>query len=128
MQFALTFLTTILAALFVKAAPSPTHIGIGADANAHVGIDVSARDNSSCNAGATYCCNNSVNATNADSSTTNILATIGIDLSNALNNVGLGCKSTIGGAACSSQTLCCTNDTFEGLIALDCVDVGSVSV
>ncbi|KZT67523.1 hydrophobin-domain-containing protein [Daedalea quercina L-15889] len=126
MQFVLTFISALLAAIFVNA--TPVSYGVDVSADAKVGASLFRRGGSSggagsCNAGANYCCNSVTNASNADESTTGILNAIGVDLSDTLNNVGLGCTSLVGGASCSTNALCCENNTFSGLIAVGCTPI-----
>ncbi|KAF9533701.1 hydrophobin [Crepidotus variabilis] len=78
--------------------------------------------NNSCNTGPVQCCNSLYKS---DSSEVNVIKQlIGIDIPvDAL--VGANCSplSIIGvggGSSCQSQPVCCSNNSFKGLVAVGC--------
>ncbi|KZT67521.1 hydrophobin-domain-containing protein [Daedalea quercina L-15889] len=77
----------------------------------------------SCNAGPVVCCNSAQSANNLDDGVTALLGLLGINVSDLANDVGLGCTSLVGGASCSSNTLCCENNSFSGIVAIGCVPI-----
>ncbi|KAH9927575.1 uncharacterized protein B0H18DRAFT_1118383 [Fomitopsis serialis] len=120
MQFILTFISALFAALFAVAAPT----NIGANLNARAGLAV--RDgSSSCSAGPVLCCDSVESANNLSSNTTSTLGALGISVGDLLNDIGVGCSSLSGGADCPTKTLCCEDNTFSGLVSLGCSDVGA---
>ncbi|KAF5326106.1 hypothetical protein D9611_000582 [Ephemerocybe angulata] len=80
---------------------------------------------SQCNTGPIQCCN-SVQAANAPAVST-LLGLLGIVLQDVTALVGVTCSpiSVIGvaGNSCSAQPVCCTNNTFNGVVALGCSPV-----
>ncbi|KAF8808389.1 fungal hydrophobin [Phlegmacium glaucopus] len=76
---------------------------------------------SACNTGELQCCN-SAQLPTAPAVTT-ILGPLGISASSISGLVGLTCSpiSVIGGSAsCSAQPVCCTDNSFNGVVALGC--------
>ncbi|KAF6756263.1 fungal hydrophobin-domain-containing protein [Ephemerocybe angulata] len=80
---------------------------------------------SQCNTGPVQCCD-SVQEANS-SSLTAIFALLGINASDVTGLVGVTCSpiTIIGlpGNSCSAQPVCCTNNTFNGIIAIGCTPV-----
>ncbi|KDR75554.1 hypothetical protein GALMADRAFT_121639 [Galerina marginata CBS 339.88] len=83
--------------------------------------DIVARDGD-CNTGDTLCCNQ-VQQSNS-TSITELAGLLGIALPSLGALVGLSCSPLsilgIGGNSCSAQPVCCTGNTFGGLLALGC--------
>ncbi|KAF8870875.1 fungal hydrophobin-domain-containing protein [Infundibulicybe gibba] len=78
-----------------------------------------------CNTGAIQCCNTIQNATpTVIGMLSGLLGTV---LGPVTGLIGLGCNAiTLGGAggnACSAQPVCCTNNSFGGLVALGCMPI-----
>ncbi|KAF5379143.1 hypothetical protein D9615_005969 [Tricholomella constricta] len=78
-----------------------------------------------CSSGPVQCCNS---VQEADSAPVNALTgLLGIVLGPLTGQVGLGCSplSIIGvaGNSCTQQTVCCTGNTFNGLIAVGCTPI-----
>ncbi|KIJ65917.1 hypothetical protein HYDPIDRAFT_87334 [Hydnomerulius pinastri MD-312] len=78
---------------------------------------------SQCNTGSISCCNNTYTST--DTGLTTLLGLLGIVLGPVSGLVGLGCTpitavGTGSGAQCSQQPVCCTGNTFGGLITVGC--------
>ncbi|KAI0370767.1 fungal hydrophobin [Pilatotrama ljubarskyi] len=69
------------------------------------------------------CCNAVMQA--SDPAAAGILGLLGVVVPNLNLIVGLTCSpiGTPSTAACSANTVCCANDNFGGLIALDCTPV-----
>ncbi|PPQ87943.1 hypothetical protein CVT25_001128 [Psilocybe cyanescens] len=80
---------------------------------------------SQCNTGDIQCCNS---VQKADSNAvTALLGLLGIVLQDVTALVGLTCSPLsvigIGGSSCTAQPVCCTNNSFNGLIALGCTPI-----
>ncbi|KAF5329808.1 hypothetical protein D9619_009338 [Psilocybe cf. subviscida] len=107
MQFKLAALTTL--AVVTLAAATPT------------GTDPS----NQCNTGSLQCCN-SVQAANS-ASIAGLLGLLGIVVSTLTGQVGVTCSPItaigLGGSSCSAQPVCCTNNTFNGVVALGCTPI-----
>ncbi|GJJ13618.1 hypothetical protein Clacol_007874 [Clathrus columnatus] len=78
---------------------------------------------SQCNTGNISCCNSLQNST--DQSVSELAGLLGITLPNIGLQVGLGCSpitlAGLGlGAGCEQQPVCCTGNSFQGLINLGC--------
>ncbi|TRM67063.1 fungal hydrophobin-domain-containing protein [Schizophyllum amplum] len=76
----------------------------------------------SCSTGPVQCCNKVVKASNPAAGL--LLGLLGIVLGDLNTLVGLTCSpiSVIGagGNSCSAQTVCCENNSFNGLINIGC--------
>ncbi|KAF9230907.1 hydrophobin [Melanogaster broomeanus] len=84
-----------------------------------------ARTDSNCNTGSAQCCNNTYTST--DTSLALLTGLLGIVLPSVSGLVGLGCTSIIGSAApCTQQPVCCTGNTFNGLINVGCSPINVV--
>ncbi|KAG2021026.1 hydrophobin-251 [Coprinopsis cinerea AmutBmut pab1-1] len=86
-----------------------------------------------CNGGEVQCCNSVQDANNLDSSVKKIITgLLHLDLKQITGQVGVTCTSVNvlgigGGSSCTQQKVCCTNNSFHGLIALGCTPI-NVSV
>ncbi|VDC03175.1 unnamed protein product [Peniophora sp. CBMAI 1063] len=84
---------------------------------------------SSCNSGALQCCNQvqPAGSKNLDLPS-GLLSLIPIDLSGLNVPIGITCTPInvigLGGNTCQQQTVCCENNTFNGVVALGCSPVG----
>ncbi|KDR81102.1 hypothetical protein GALMADRAFT_60808 [Galerina marginata CBS 339.88] len=80
---------------------------------------------SQCNTGGLQCCN-SVQAANSPSLAT-IFALLGIVVGSVTGQVGVTCSPITvigaGGNSCSAQPVCCSNNSFNGAVALGCTPV-----
>ncbi|KAF8153767.1 fungal hydrophobin-domain-containing protein [Crassisporium funariophilum] len=80
---------------------------------------------SQCNTGPVQCCN-SVQAA-SDKSLASVFGLLNIVAAAVTGEVGVTCSpvTVIGasGNSCSAQPVCCTNNSFNGLIALGCTPV-----
>ncbi|KAF9562989.1 fungal hydrophobin [Agrocybe pediades] len=83
---------------------------------------IEARDDGDCNTGSTLYCN-----TTQQSSTTAIsqlAGLLGITLSALPVLVGVNCSPLnilgVGGNSCSAQPVCCSQNNFNGLLAIGC--------
>ncbi|KDR75961.1 hypothetical protein GALMADRAFT_140193 [Galerina marginata CBS 339.88] len=83
------------------------------------------RTDGDCNTGDIQCCNSTV-----QSSTTSLgllSGLLGLVLPDLGGLIGLSCGGLnilgIGGNSCSAQPVCCTNNSFNGLIALGCTPI-----
>ncbi|TFK65625.1 fungal hydrophobin [Pluteus cervinus] len=75
-----------------------------------------------CNTGSVQCCN-SVQSSSA-TSVTQLAGLLGIDLGSITGLIGLSCSPLsilgAGGNSCSAQPVCCTGNSFGGLLSLGC--------
>lgn len=80
---------------------------------------------SQCNTGDIQCCNSVQSA--SSSPVTLLLGLLGIVLSDLNVLVGITCSPLsiigIGGNSCTAQPVCCTNNNFNGLIAIGCTPI-----
>ncbi|KAF9558277.1 fungal hydrophobin [Agrocybe pediades] len=80
---------------------------------------------SQCNTSDIQCCN-SVQTADSDPVTA-LLGLLGIVLQDVTALVGLGCSPLsvigIGGNSCTAQPVCCTNNSFHGLVAIGCTPI-----
>ncbi|KAH9849345.1 fungal hydrophobin-domain-containing protein [Lenzites betulinus] len=79
-----------------------------------------------CNTGPVQCCN-SVHSSSSDSSKL-IISLLALDVKDVVGDIGLGCSpiNVVGvssGNACSTNTVCCQNNSVGGLINIGCVPV-----
>ncbi|KAF8810455.1 hydrophobin [Phlegmacium glaucopus] len=78
-----------------------------------------------CNSGSLQCCNST--STASDPVTSLLLGLLGINVGSVTGIVGLTCSplTIIGasGTGCSNQAVCCTNNTFNGVVALGCTPI-----
>ncbi|KAF8897799.1 hydrophobin-251 [Infundibulicybe gibba] len=109
MQFRASILSTVVLATLAVATPTRR-------------TDTPA---SQCNTGDLQCCNS---AQAADSSSiAGLLSLLGIVVQDVTALVGVNCSpiSVIGisGNSCSAQPVCCTDNSFHGLVSLGCTPV-----
>ncbi|KAF6756253.1 hydrophobin-251 [Ephemerocybe angulata] len=80
---------------------------------------------SQCNTGPVQCCNSVQSA--GDPSLAALFALLGISVTDVNAIVGLTCTPisviALPGNSCSAQPVCCTNNTFNGVVALGCTPV-----
>ncbi|PFH50613.1 hypothetical protein AMATHDRAFT_75507 [Amanita thiersii Skay4041] len=80
---------------------------------------------SQCNVGSVQCCNSVQSASHP--SVTSLAGLLGLDLGDITGLVGLTCNPIsvlgIGGNSCSAQPVCCSNNSFNGLISLGCTPI-----
>ncbi|KAG6906771.1 hypothetical protein DXG01_012160 [Tephrocybe rancida] len=81
----------------------------------------------SCSTGEQHCCN-----TAQDAKSTNAFfmdSFVGAGLLGAIGQVGLTCTPVtalgVSGTSCSSQAVCCSNNNFNGVVALGCTPVNA---
>ncbi|KAF8980739.1 fungal hydrophobin-domain-containing protein [Cyathus striatus] len=102
MQFKLSVVTLALATLAAATPTSPPA--------------------SSCNTGSLQCCN-SVQDANSPSIAT-LLGLLGVVIGSVTGQVGVTCSPIsvigVGGNSCTAQPVCCTGNSFNGVIALGC--------
>ncbi|RDB21692.1 Fruiting body protein SC1 [Hypsizygus marmoreus] len=80
---------------------------------------------SQCNTGSVQCCNS---VQNADSQHVGLLAALlGLDLSAITGQVGVTCSPLtaigLGGNSCTQQPVCCSGNSFKGLIVVGCTPI-----
>nr|BAB84547.1 hydrophobin-315 [Pholiota nameko] len=78
-----------------------------------------------CNTGSLQCCNSTGSAT--DPAIAKLFALLGINVEDVTALVGVTCSpiTVVGasGSSCSEQPVCCTNDSFNGIVALGCAPI-----
>ncbi|KAF9473249.1 hydrophobin [Pholiota conissans] len=77
----------------------------------------------SCNTGPVQCCNSVTSSESPVIST--LLGLLGVVLGDVTTQVGLTCSplSVVGlgsGSSCTSQPVCCENNSFNGVVAIGC--------
>ncbi|KAF8886005.1 fungal hydrophobin-domain-containing protein [Infundibulicybe gibba] len=79
-------------------------------------------DTGNCNTGPIQCCNQVQSA--STTALASLAGLLGISLGSITGLVGLSCSpisvAGIGGNSCSAQPVCCTNNSFSGVLALGC--------
>ncbi|KAF9461123.1 fungal hydrophobin-domain-containing protein [Collybia nuda] len=77
-----------------------------------------------CNTGDIQCCNSVQSATNLSNPVALLLGLLGVVVGDITGLIGVTCSPlTIiggGGSSCTAQPVCCTNNSFHGLISLGC--------
>ncbi|KAL1739778.1 fruiting body protein SC1 [Schizophyllum fasciatum] len=78
-----------------------------------------------CSSGPVQCCNSTVDSKDASTSAVGgLLGLLGIKVGDLTGLIGINCTPInvigIGGNSCTAQTVCCSNNQFNGLINLGC--------
>ncbi|EAU80639.1 hypothetical protein CC1G_10206 [Coprinopsis cinerea okayama7 len=78
-----------------------------------------------CNGGEIQCCNSVQQSNSLDSSLTKLLGLLKVDIKQITGQVGVGCTAVNvlgvgGGSSCTQQKVCCSNNSFNGVVALGC--------
>ncbi|KAF5310747.1 hypothetical protein D9619_007785 [Psilocybe cf. subviscida] len=111
MQFKLAAFTTI-AAMATLAAATPTG-GSG--------------PSNQCNTGSLECCQSTQDSKSIDGTLLGLLTLLGVNVGSLTALVGVTCSpiSVVGisGTSCSAQPVCCTNNSFNGVVALGCTPI-----
>ncbi|KAF9442160.1 fungal hydrophobin, partial [Macrolepiota fuliginosa MF-IS2] len=75
-----------------------------------------------CNTGSQLCCNSAQST--SDPVTALLTGLLGLNLGSITGLVGVTCSplsvAGVGGNSCTAQPVCCSNNSFNGLIALGC--------
>ncbi|KAF5348044.1 hypothetical protein D9758_010071 [Tetrapyrgos nigripes] len=83
------------------------------------------RQTDQCNTGSLQCCN-SVQSGSSSTATT-LAGLLGIVIGDITAQVGITCTPIsvigVGGNSCTAQPVCCTNNSFNGVIALGCTPI-----
>ncbi|KAF9547857.1 hydrophobin-251 [Agrocybe pediades] len=78
-----------------------------------------------CNTGSILCCNQTESASSSIGQA--LLGLFGIPIGSVSGLIGISCSPIsvigIGGNSCSAQPVCCTNNSFNGVIALGCFPI-----
>ncbi|PPQ96989.1 hypothetical protein CVT26_006417 [Gymnopilus dilepis] len=78
-----------------------------------------------CTTGSLQCCDSTGSAT--DPAISKLLGLLGIDVSDVTALVGVTCSPITvigaGGSSCSEQPVCCTDNSFNGVVALGCTPI-----
>ncbi|EKM76514.1 hypothetical protein AGABI1DRAFT_87237 [Agaricus bisporus var. burnettii JB137-S8] len=80
--------------------------------------------NSQCDVGKIDCCQSTQDA--KSSAVQTLAGLLGIDLGGVTGLVGLTCNG-LSGSSCTAQPVCCTGNSFDGLIVVGCSPI-NVSV
>ncbi|PFH49499.1 hypothetical protein AMATHDRAFT_63067 [Amanita thiersii Skay4041] len=80
-----------------------------------------------CNTQNQQCCNSVQNSQNLDQWALGQLALVGLNVGDVTGQVGLTCTPVsvlaVSGQSCNQQTVCCTNNNFNGVVALGCTPI-----
>ncbi|KAF8985269.1 fungal hydrophobin-domain-containing protein [Cyathus striatus] len=82
-----------------------------------------------CTTGSLQCCQST--GTASSSSIASLLAIVGVAVQDVTGLVGVTCSAIsgvgVGGDSCTAQPVCCTNNSFNGVIALGCspINIGA---
>ncbi|KAF8806920.1 hydrophobin-263 [Phlegmacium glaucopus] len=79
---------------------------------------------SQCDSGSLQCCNSTAYAT--DPAVSTLLGLLGINVGSVTGLVGVTCSPiTIGisGTSCNQQTVYCSNNSFNGVVAIGCTAI-----
>ncbi|EAU81871.2 hypothetical protein CC1G_06082 [Coprinopsis cinerea okayama7 len=80
-----------------------------------------------CNGGQVQCCNDVKETNQLDAPYNQLLSVFDVDVKQLTGKVGLTCNTVnvlgIGSNSCDAQTVCCTDNSFDGIIALGCTPI-----
>ncbi|KAF9007184.1 hydrophobin-263 [Cyathus striatus] len=78
-----------------------------------------------CTTGSLQCCTSVQSASSSIVSV--LLGLLGIDVSGVTGQVGVTCSPIsvvgVGGNSCTAQPVCCTGNSFNGVVALGCTPI-----
>ncbi|KAK0187135.1 hydrophobin-251 [Armillaria mellea] len=81
----------------------------------------------SCTTGAVQCCQSVESSGSTSTLTSTLLGLLGVVIGDVGVNVGLTCSPIsvigVGGNSCSAQTVCCSNNSFNGVVAIGCTPI-----
>ncbi|TFK37463.1 fungal hydrophobin-domain-containing protein [Crucibulum laeve] len=82
---------------------------------------------SSCTTGPVQCCNSVQSSANFSDPLISLLGLLGLVASSITGLVGVTCSPIsvigVGGNSCNAQAVCCTDNSFHGIVALGCTPV-----
>ncbi|TFK35353.1 fungal hydrophobin-domain-containing protein [Crucibulum laeve] len=82
---------------------------------------------SQCTTGDVQCCDSTQDSQNLSTSLDSLLGLLGVVVGDLTALVGVTCSPItaigVGGTSCSSQAVCCSNNSFKGVVALGCTPV-----
>ncbi|KAF8176760.1 hydrophobin-315 [Pholiota molesta] len=82
-------------------------------------------ESNQCNTGSAQCCNSTGSA--SDPAIAKILSSVGVNAQDVTGIVGVTCSpiTVVGtsGTSCSQQPVCCTNNSFNGVVAIGCTTI-----
>ncbi|PFH45560.1 hypothetical protein AMATHDRAFT_158744 [Amanita thiersii Skay4041] len=82
------------------------------------------RGGGQCNSGSVQCCETTQSPKDAGPTTIEQLKAVGVDVNSLTGLIGLNCSPiSVGSDTCSSQTVCCTNNYYDGLINVGCTTI-----
>jgi len=92
-----------------------------------VPILAAATASAQCNVGSQQCCSSVQSASSPSTALLSLLTLLGIDVGSLTGQVGVTCSpiTVIGasGTSCTAQPVCCTDNSFNGLVALGCTPI-----
>ncbi|KAF9483031.1 fungal hydrophobin [Pholiota conissans] len=86
------------------------------------------RQSNQCNTGSLQCCQSTQSAASASTGLlSGLLSLLGVVVGDLTGKIGVTCSpiSVVGvsGTSCNEQPVCCTNNSFNGVIALGCTPI-----
>ncbi|KJA22759.1 hypothetical protein HYPSUDRAFT_185826 [Hypholoma sublateritium FD-334 SS-4] len=81
-----------------------------------------------CNTGSLQCCESTQDASTANTGLLGVLLSLlGINVGSITGQVGVTCSPItvvgVSGTSCTEQPVCCTDNTFNGVVALGCTPI-----
>ncbi|KJA22758.1 hypothetical protein HYPSUDRAFT_40550 [Hypholoma sublateritium FD-334 SS-4] len=80
-----------------------------------------------CNTGSLQCCQSTQSASSPSTLLSIIFGLLGVVVDGLTGQVGVTCSPItvvgVSGTSCTAQPVCCTNNSFNGLIALGCTPI-----
>ncbi|KAF5365947.1 hypothetical protein D9758_006729 [Tetrapyrgos nigripes] len=80
-----------------------------------------------CNTGDIQCCQSVQDSKNLDYTALGLLGLLGVVVGDITAQVGVTCSPIsavgVGGNSCTAQPVCCSNNSFNGVIALGCTPI-----
>ncbi|KAF9527754.1 fungal hydrophobin-domain-containing protein [Crepidotus variabilis] len=80
-----------------------------------------------CNTGSLQCCNSAQSASSLSGTLLGLLGLLGVVVGDLTGEVGVTCSPITvigaGGSSCTAQPVCCTNNNFNGVVALGCTPI-----
>ncbi|KAK0200386.1 fungal hydrophobin [Desarmillaria ectypa] len=123
--YVFTTLTLLAAATPLGSNPTPTIQTVTTTVTVSGATTTVTEPASSCSSGNLQCCN-SVQSGNSNAVSV-LLGLLGVVLSDVTALVGITCTPItivgVGGTGCNQQSVCCQNNTFNGIIAIGCVPI-----
>ncbi|PFH48641.1 hypothetical protein AMATHDRAFT_64938 [Amanita thiersii Skay4041] len=85
------------------------------------------RTEPSCSTGTLQCCNSTQQSSSLSTLISGLLTILGVNVGSLTGLVGVTCSPItvigVSGTNCNAQTVCCTNNNFNGVVALGCTPI-----